>query len=99
MLGYKKNDTQKLHATEMRMLRLARGKTKEDHIKNEDIWREANIKPMRTFDPQQGTTVMVWPCDKEWWGRGYHQEDDKHASAWKEKKREAQEEMAGQHQG
>ena len=22
---------------------------KKDHIKNEDIWREANIKPMSTF--------------------------------------------------
>ena len=28
------------------MLRWARGKTKKDHIKNEDIWREANIEPM-----------------------------------------------------
>ena len=45
----KKNDTQKLHTTEMRMPRLARGETKMDHIKNEDIWREANIEPMATF--------------------------------------------------
>ena len=28
------------------MLGWARGKTKKDHIKNEDILREANIKPM-----------------------------------------------------
>ena len=41
----KKNDTQKLHTTEMRMLRWARGKTNKDHIKNEYIWREANIEP------------------------------------------------------
>ena len=45
----KKNDTQKLHTTEMRMLRWARGKTKKDHINNEDIWREANVEPMTTF--------------------------------------------------
>ena len=45
----KKNDTQKLHTTEMRMLIWARGKTKKDHIKNEDIWREANVEPMTTF--------------------------------------------------
>ena len=32
----KKNDTTKLHTTEMRMLRWARGKTKKDHIKNEE---------------------------------------------------------------
>ena len=45
----KKNDTQKLHTTEMRMLRWARCKTNKDHIKNEDIWREANVEPMTTF--------------------------------------------------
>ena len=42
-------DTQKLHTTEMRMLRWARGKTNKDHINNEDIWREANVEPMTTF--------------------------------------------------
>ena len=26
-----------------------RGKTKKDHVKNEDIWREANVEPMTTF--------------------------------------------------
>ena len=45
----KKNDTQKLHTNEMRMLRWARCRTKKDPIKNEDIWREANIEPMSTF--------------------------------------------------
>ena len=44
----KKNDTQN-YTPEMRMLRCARGKTKKDHIKNEDIWREANVEPMTTF--------------------------------------------------
>ena len=39
----------KLHTPEMRMLRLARGKTKKDHVKNEDIWREADVEPMTTF--------------------------------------------------
>ena len=31
------------------MLRWTRGKTKKEHIKNEDIWREANVEPMTTF--------------------------------------------------
>ena len=31
------------------MVRWGKGKTKKDHIKNEDIWTEANIKPMPTF--------------------------------------------------
>ncbi len=44
-----KNDAHKLQTTEMRMLRWARGKTKKDHIKNEDIWREANIEPITMF--------------------------------------------------
>ena len=30
----------------MGMVTWARGKTKKDHIKNEEIWREANIEPM-----------------------------------------------------
>ena len=45
-LAVKKNVTQKQHTTDMRMMRWARGKTKKDTIKNEDIWREANIEPM-----------------------------------------------------
>ena len=31
------------------MLRWARGKTNNDHIRNEDNWTEANTKPMTTF--------------------------------------------------
>ena len=73
----KKNDTQKLHPTEMRMMRWARGKTKKDHIKNEDIWREAKlwIKDNLT---QTETIELVWPPMKEW-REGYHQEDSKYA--------------------
>ena len=47
---------------------------------------------------QKETTEMVWSRVKEGRG-GYHQEDVKHASAGKEKKREAKEDMTGQHQG
>ena len=55
----KKNDTQKLHTTEMIMLRWARGKNKKDHIKNEDIWRDANVEPMTTF---LGKKRQRWYC-------------------------------------
>ena len=55
----KKNDTQKLHTTEMRMLRWARGKTNKDHIKNEDIWRDANVETMTTFFGKKG---QRWYC-------------------------------------
>ena len=33
----------------MRMLRWARGKTRLDHIRNEDIRKEPHIKPVETF--------------------------------------------------
>ena len=41
----KKKDESKLNSTEMRMLRWARGKTRLDHIRNEDIRKEAHVKP------------------------------------------------------
>ena len=81
-----KNDTKKLHITGMRMVRWARGKTKKDNTKNEDIWMEANIEPiMNDTLPPKETTEMVWPSVREGMG-GYHQEDIKHANAQKEKK-------------
>ncbi len=45
----KKKDESKLNSAEMRMLRWARGKTRLDHIRNEDIRKEAHIKHVVTF--------------------------------------------------
>ena len=45
----KKKDENKLNSAEMRMLRWARGKTRLDHIRNEDIRKEADVKPVETF--------------------------------------------------
>ena len=45
----KKKDESKLNSAEMRMLRWARGKTRLDHIRNEDIGKEAHVKPVETF--------------------------------------------------
>ena len=45
----KKKDENKLNSAEMRMLRWARGKTRLDHIRNEDIWKEAHVKHVETF--------------------------------------------------
>ena len=39
----------KLHRTEMRMLQWARGKTRLDHVRNVDIWKEAHMYPMAEF--------------------------------------------------
>ena len=50
-LAVKKNDIQPPppHTTVMGMLRWDGDKTKKDHTKNEDVWRDANIEPMTTF--------------------------------------------------
>ena len=45
----KKKDENKLNSVEMRMLISARGKTRLDHIRNEDIRKEADVKPVETF--------------------------------------------------
>ena len=45
----KKKDENKLNSVEMRMLRWARGKTRLDHIRNEDIRKEADVKPVEIF--------------------------------------------------
>ena len=33
----------------MRMLQWARGKTRLDHVRNVDIWKDANMYPMAEF--------------------------------------------------
>ena len=45
----KKKYENKLNSAEMRMLRRARGKTRLDHIRNEHIRKEADVKPIETF--------------------------------------------------
>ena len=42
----KKKDESKLHSAEMRMLRWARGKTRLEHLINEDTRKEAHVKPV-----------------------------------------------------
>ena len=45
----KKKDERKLNSAEMKMLREARGETRLDHIRNDDIRKEAHVKPFETF--------------------------------------------------
>ena len=42
-------ERRKLHTTELCMLRLARGKTRLDHVRNVDIWKEAHMYLMAEF--------------------------------------------------
>ena len=55
----KKTDESKLNSAEMRMLRWARGKTRLDHIRNEDTRKEAHTKILETF--LENKTKVVWP--------------------------------------
>ena len=77
----------------------SRNKTKKDHMKNEDIWREANIEP---------TTPFLRKKLLRWYGRVLRKEVEDttrkmlnilYANAGKQKKDEAEEKMAGQHPG
>ena len=45
----KKKYENKLNSAEVRMLRWVRGKTRLDHIRNEDIRREAHITHVETL--------------------------------------------------
>ena len=38
-----------MHTTELRMLRWARRKTRRDHLRNVELWKEARIYPMVGF--------------------------------------------------
>ena len=49
----------KLHTTEMHMLRWARGKTRLDHVRNVDIWKEAYMSTDGGI-PQREEVEMVW---------------------------------------
>ena len=55
MLGRKKKAESKLNAGKIRMLRWARGKTRLDHIRKEDIRKEADVKPVEI-----GATRSFW---------------------------------------
>ena len=52
-----KKEQRKLHTTEMRMPRWARGKMRLDHVRNVDIWKEAHMYPREEVE-------MVWTCAK-----------------------------------
>ena len=45
----RKKEERKLHTSEMRMVRWARGKTRLDHVRNVDIWNEAHMYQMAEF--------------------------------------------------
>ena len=54
-------EERKLQATEMCMLRWARGMTRLDHVKNVDIWKEAHMYWMAEFLTEK-EVEKVWTC-------------------------------------
>ena len=88
----KKKNESKLNSVEMRMLKWARGKTRLDHIRNEDTRKEAQVKPVETF--LENKTL-------KWFGHCLRREPN-HICAKSlrlEERRPTENEMEGQHTG
>ena len=90
----KKKDESKLNSAEMRMLRWARGKTRMDHTRNEDIRKEAHVKPVETF--LENKTNVVWPLLE---ARTQPHLCKIAATPREEEQRPTKKEMEGQHTG
>ena len=92
-VGQLEGRRRKLHTTEMRVLRWATGKTRLDHVRNIDIWKEAHMYPMAEFLREKR---LIW--------YGHVQRRDKDDatrkilqmtfSRWKAKLRQTKAEMA-----
>ena len=94
MLGRK--EERREHSAEMRMLRWARGKTKLEHIRNEDIRKEADVNHVETFLENKRL---------KWFGHCLRRERN-HICAkslrlgfWEKEQRPTEKEMEGQHTG
>ncbi len=89
----KKKDENKLNSAEMRMLRWARGKARVDHIRSEDIRKEAHVKPVETFLENK---IL------KWFGHCLRREPNHipaTRSSWEKEQRSTEKEMEGQHTG
>ena len=91
----KKKDENKLNSAEMRMLRWARGNTRLDHIRNEDIRKDADVKPVQTFLENKRL---------KWFGHCLRTQPHlceiaKNRGFWEKEQRPTEKEMEGQHTG
>ena len=56
-------DQQRMHTTELKMLRWIQSKTRKDRIRNEMFRSDAMVEPITTCHPE--TPFVVWPCDEK----------------------------------
>ena len=89
----KKKDENKLNSAEMRLLRWARGETRLDHIRNEDIRKEADVKPIETFLENKSLKSFGHCLRREC------NQIAKTGSFGNKEKRSTENEMEGQHTG
>ncbi len=70
----------------MNMLRWARGKTRLDHVRNVDIWKEAHMYPIEQFLEKRS----------RWFGHVQRRDTNEatNDSRWKAKSRQTKYEMA-----
>ena len=87
----RKKAERNVHATEMRMLRWARGNARLDHVRSAHIWKRCTHVPDGRI-PQREEVELVWTCAKAgWWRHGKCIADD---SRWQAKSRQTKFEMA-----
>ena len=72
------------------------GKTRLDHIRNEDIRKEAHVKPVETF--LENKTKVVWPL-LEARTQPHLCKIAKTRGLWEKEPRPTEKEMEGQHTG
>lgn len=64
-LGLLPQKLSQMQETEMRILRLIRGVTKSESLKNEEILRSLIVESIfHSFTGGKGTTWMVWTCQE-----------------------------------
>ena len=79
-----KQDENRLHVAEMRMLRWIRGKTRKDHVRNQSIQEDAKVCQMSTFLRQKQLKFIRTYQKKR--RRQHIKKNYGHGRTWEEKK-------------
>ena len=60
-----KAEQQRMHTTQMKLLRWIQGKTRKDRIRNEEFRSDTMVKPITTYVCRPETLFVVWPCNEK----------------------------------